>query len=216
MPSEKKKTSITDIIIITFKIVFFAFGGFCALFLISAISASILDSLLIVFGFQPIFNTFLGLLVVAVFWIIIAVQWWLKYKKEIDEKIKHIKLLTPEQIKIERENEKSEKLKREAEKRHSLDMIERGLIKRWYVRYLLAAIAIGFSIYIYTLDQNEWVLSLLLFIVAAFLSYELIGIILIIILIYWSITFIAVLPISIAIIIGAIVIALAIRRNRPK
>ena len=82
-----------------------------------------------------------------------------------------------------------------------------AISKSWYVRYLLSVLIMFLAFYIYQTEENNWWLALVLAVFAAVQAREVSILALILVAGYLVFKGIALLPVSFAIIVGAIIIA---------
>ncbi|WP_447937677.1 hypothetical protein [Thermomonas fusca] len=85
---------------------------------------------------------------------------------------------------------------------------------KWYFRYPMAALMAGGGIYLIVENERIWWLGALLCIVALFQAWEMLLLGLLAGAIYLVFKGIAALPISVAIVVGALIIASALARRR--
>lgn len=88
------------------------------------------------------------------------------------------------------------------------------LISRWYLRYPIAAVMLLAAYWAAVKAVHLWWLALLLVVVAALEAWELSLLALAGLVAYWLFKGVAALPVSVAVVVGALIIATALRKGR--
>ena len=106
-----------------------------------------------------------------------------------------------------------EAVQRELEERAETQRKEDEFYSRWYVRYSLAAICLWGSWHFLTAKNEQVWLAVIAALMAALFAREISFLIIVLGVLYLLFIGVAALPVSVAVVIGAIIIAFAIRKR---